>query len=395
MLFISLLIAATLAIAGAAEYFSIYGLANTFGGVFWSVVIMGASLGAGKLVAVSYLYRYWTKTNIWLKCYLMAGVLALMALTSMGVFGYLSTGYQQDILPLQQKQQQIQLLDEEKTRNIARKKQIDDLMANATTVTRVNRADGSIDPNATRALRETTRSRDTMFRQYQLEQGTITKRIGDLDAQLLQLKQDVIKVEAHTGPIIYIAKAFSLPTDDATKYLIFMIIFSFDPMAVALTLAVNIALRLRREEKSFVPPPHLIVVEPVPEETAKTAAEPSPSSQPEAHRADLPPEEIHLLSDMTLSVPIPLSEETPAPALVGRAAPTLEIPTPEIEPMRQTYTPTNQLDMSQAKIAQLVNHYRFLRGKSDSGQVLSKEETWELNGIENVLRNNGYGMYLS
>jgi len=38
MLFIAALIAVTSAIAGAAAFFSVYGLAYTFSGVFWSVV---------------------------------------------------------------------------------------------------------------------------------------------------------------------------------------------------------------------------------------------------------------------------------------------------------------------------------------------------------------------
>ena len=116
MLFIAILIIAATAIAGAAAFFSVYGLAFTFSGTFWSVVVMGTSLELGKLVAASYLYRYWKQTHIALKVYLMTGVLALMVLTSTGIFGYLSTGYQTDVLPLKQAQEQVKLLDEEKLR---------------------------------------------------------------------------------------------------------------------------------------------------------------------------------------------------------------------------------------------------------------------------------------
>jgi hypothetical protein len=221
MLFIFLLILSTAAIALSAEYFSVIGLAATFSGVFWSVIIMGGSLGAGKLMAVSYLYRYWVKTNLALKVYLIAGVTVLSMLTSLGIFGYLSSGYQQDILPLKQKQEQISLLDEEKVRSLARKKQIDDLIAGGPTVGSVNKKDGNVDPNATRALRETTRSRESIVKQYKAEQESVTKRVTELDTQLLALRQETIKTEAHIGPITYIAKAFGLDTDNATKYLIF------------------------------------------------------------------------------------------------------------------------------------------------------------------------------
>lgn len=250
MFFIGLLVAATSAIALAAAYFSVYGLAYTFSGVFWSVVAMGASLEAGKLVAASYLYRYWDKTHRALKYYLMAGVACLMVLTSTGIFGYLSTGYQQDILPLQQKNEQIKLIEADKAQTQERKKQIDALLTGGAQVTNVNRANGTIDPNAARALRETTKARESLSKQYRDEQVQVTKHSAELDAQLLVLKQEVLKTEAHIGPITYIAKAFGLPSDDATKYLIFIIIFAFDPMAVALTLATNNALEIRRKEKA-------------------------------------------------------------------------------------------------------------------------------------------------
>lgn len=271
MVFIVLLALTVVVLAGAAEFFSVYGLAATFPGVFWSVVVMGAALGAGKLMGVSYLYRYWDQTGIALKTYLMAGIAALMLLTSLGIFGFLSSGYQQDVLPLKQKQEQITLLEDEKARALTRKKQIDDLMAGGPAVTNLNRRDGSVDANATRALRETTRSRETLVRQYRVEQEAVTARIVELDRDLLGLKQDVIKSQAKVGPITFVAEAFGLPTDKATTYLILVIIFAFDPMAVALTLALNIAIRLREEQKN--PPPS-------PDEKSTTAPGPAPSLAP-------------------------------------------------------------------------------------------------------------------
>lgn len=445
MLFISLLIAATIAIAGAAAYFSVYGLAYTFSGVFWSVVVMGASLEAGKLVAASYLYRYWDKTNIWLKSYLMMGVLALMVLTSTGIFGYLSAGYQQDVLPLKQKTEQIALLEDEKARALARKKQIDDLLAGGPTVTNINRSNGNVDPNAARALRETTRARESLVRQYRTEQADVTKRVAELDAQLLTLKQEVIKVEAHIGPITYIAKAFDLQTDDATKYLVFLIIFAFDPMAVALTLAVNIALRLRREEKEaeqqkveVVPftPPAPMPPAPAPVETF---VEPAPAPQPEPD--PVPQEPLFEVLEPTPRDPTPHVEETmyeePAPAPAPEPEPVIEQPivieppAPEPEPVveepvveppapepvvetpppppspartpvlgsgrrSRVYTDlwNGEGPSDSGKMRELINHHRFLKAKQDSGHQLSKDELWEMRSIESILRKNGIDIYL-
>ena len=92
--FIIILALSTLSLAGVAGYFSIYGLAAIFSGVFWPVVIMGTSLEVSKLVAVSYLYRYWKDTSRILAGYLIAAIFVLMLITSAGIFGFLSMGYQ-------------------------------------------------------------------------------------------------------------------------------------------------------------------------------------------------------------------------------------------------------------------------------------------------------------
>lgn len=250
MFFISLLILVTLSIAGSAAFFSVYGLAATFSGAFWSVVMMGASLEAGKLIAASYLYRFWKHTSWPLKIYLFAGIASLMLMTSVGIFGFLSQGYQSDVLPLKQKQERVQLLEQEKERILQRKRQIDDLLARAPLPQNLQNQNGEIDTQALRALRESSRTREQLSRQYKNEQQEVTNRLKQLDSELLELRQELIKTEVKIGPITYIAKAFGLPTDDATKYLIFLIIFAFDPMAIALTLAVNIALQKHKEQNN-------------------------------------------------------------------------------------------------------------------------------------------------
>lgn len=249
MIFISLLVLVTLAIAGSAAFFSVYGLAATFSGAFWSVIMMGASLEAGKLIAASYLYRFWKETSWFLKAYLFAGITCLMLITSVGIFGFLSQGYQSDVLPLKQKQERVQLLEQEKERILQRKRQIDDLLARAPLLQNLQNQNGEIDSQTLRALRESNRTREQLSRQYKDEQQEVTNRLKQLDKELLELRQELIKTEVKIGPITYIAKVFGLPTDDATKYLIFLIIFAFDPMAIALTLAVNIALQKHKESK--------------------------------------------------------------------------------------------------------------------------------------------------
>ena len=82
-----------LTIAGVAAWFSIAGLIAIFSASATSIAVMAGSLEVGKLLTASWLYRYWHETGLLMKSYLTVAVLALMLITSMGIFGYLSKAH--------------------------------------------------------------------------------------------------------------------------------------------------------------------------------------------------------------------------------------------------------------------------------------------------------------
>lgn len=90
MLFGILTLITALAIAGVAAWFSIVGLMLLFSGSAFQIAVMAGTLEVGKLLTASWLYRYWKSTGILLKTYLTIAVVALMLITSIGIFGYLS-----------------------------------------------------------------------------------------------------------------------------------------------------------------------------------------------------------------------------------------------------------------------------------------------------------------
>ena len=94
MLFLAFIVLITaLAIASVAAYFSIIGLTLLFIGSGQSIVIMGTALEVGKLIVVSFLHQYWKELNFMVKSYLVVATILLMAITSIGIYGYLSSGY--------------------------------------------------------------------------------------------------------------------------------------------------------------------------------------------------------------------------------------------------------------------------------------------------------------
>jgi hypothetical protein len=242
MPFIILLILSAFSIAASAAFFSVFGLAKVFSGSFWSVVIMGSALEGGKLMAASFLYRYWTKIPKAMKAYGLAAVVGLMLITSSGIFGYLSAAYQSNVTPYQIQQQQIgvfqtQIEDDKRLladRN-ARAKEINQQIAElpSNVVNGRRKLQSAFQPE----LDEITKD----VKQYNEEIRANTTQIAKLQAEKLQ-------ETSHIGPILYIAEAFHVGADTATKWLILLIIFVFDPLAIMLTLGANIALTQRKNE---------------------------------------------------------------------------------------------------------------------------------------------------
>ena len=339
MIFISILIITALSIAGSAAFFSVYGLVQLFKGISVYVLIMGSSLELGKLVSISYLYRYWNDTSIWLKTYLMSGILALMILTSMGIFGLLSVGYQTDSLPLKQIEQQVQLMDEEKIRLIDRKKQIDSQIANLP-------ADFS-------------KGRLKLMTGFKSEQEQTTARISALDKEILETKTKLIQTEAHIGPITYIAKALGMNTDDATKYLIYLIIFVFDPMAVALTLAVNIAMK-KREEENTLAPNNIAVHDPF-----------------GAYLTD---------DDLWGLYEEPIVEEPIVEEPIVEALPPVELPPRRVRPY-------GGMDVG-ASLDELLQQHQYYERKESQGDKLTADERWAYQAVKDALHRQGFNIYI-
>ncbi len=227
--FIIILALSAFSIAGTAAWFSVVGLSSIFAGTSLAVIVMGSVLEFGKLVAASYTYRFWNTISIITKTYLITAIFGLMLITSAGIFGQLSKGYQTDTIPLRDITTQLNSLENEKISLQDRKKQIDGIIA-------------SISPNYITKRME-------LIDKLSPETSKINARIPIIIQRIRDLKTTQISEEGKVGPIIYIAKAFNCTVDEATKWMILLIIFVFDPLAVTLTIATNNALMQRQANK--------------------------------------------------------------------------------------------------------------------------------------------------
>ena len=76
-------------------------------------MIMAASLEIGKLVAASFLYRYWQEISRPLRVYLTLAVLTLIGITSLGNYGFLARAYERTHTRVEVLESQVALLEKE------------------------------------------------------------------------------------------------------------------------------------------------------------------------------------------------------------------------------------------------------------------------------------------
>jgi len=226
-----------LTIAGSAAFFSVYGLSKLFAGAQYAVIIMAGSLEFGKLVAASFLYRYWESINIAHKIYMTIATVILILITSAGIFGFLSNAYQGATVGF----------EKESTALIYKQDRLDQLVEDKKFLKEELSAAIAELPENYRTARRKLRE------EYQPQISQINKDIVELKGEVGDLKIALIETGVEVGPAIYLARVFDTDVDTVVKFFIFVLIFVFDPMAVIFVISYNVTLQ-DREKKS----PHAV-----------------------------------------------------------------------------------------------------------------------------------------
>jgi hypothetical protein len=288
-------------IAGCAAYFSVLGIATLFSGSFLQVIIMASSLELGKLVATSYLYRYWNKTTWWLKMYLGTAVCILMAVTSMGIFGYLSAAYQANSGKFEIIDNKIQLIENQKT---ALDTEIDQLSKRVQTLNdirasqeqRVQQA-GNYKAPREQAYAAIEKANEEIKDITEKLQATREQRFQK-DNEIILLNQETGKAK-DIGTFKFVAQSVNKPLDSVVIIFICILICVFDPLAVSLILAFNVASTGKMLKEKPVTPVIPSSAEKEPELILETQKEEEEEVTVEPEAPGLEPAEEHLMSDQT------------------------------------------------------------------------------------------------
>jgi hypothetical protein len=248
-----------LIVAGCAAFFSVQGLATLYAARYIAVCVMAGGLELGKLVAASFLHRYWKSISWLLKLYLTVAVVILMGITSLGIYGFLTGAYQQSHTKVELTDVKQEALNSKKE---FLKVEIDQLNARINTLNEARKAQEKRLPELSR------KSAAPIYEDIKRSSEEISKnrtRVEELTKQLFETSQESINQkiegskEVDIGTLKYVAKSFGVDMDTIVKWFTLGIVFVFDPLAVALVLAYNSLIEKKESTKAEKPKQSAIV----------------------------------------------------------------------------------------------------------------------------------------
>jgi len=237
-----------LIIAGCAAFFSVTGLGVLFSGASTAVMVMAGSLEFAKLVAATYLKQMWGEIKGFNKWYLVSAVALLMLITSAGIFGYLSNAFQAQSLKLQQVDREIMVHSTKIDQNTTQITQL------STQISEFNKNQGKIIDGG-KVNSRLLRSIDNRDKEI----AKINKKISDLQDQnakenekINEIKTSNIDLEKEVGGFRFVAEAFGVELKNVVKFFIFLIVIVFDPLAVALIIAFNGLIDVKKKKREDI-----------------------------------------------------------------------------------------------------------------------------------------------
>ena len=256
-----------LSVSASAAFYSVSGLSKLFAGASFEVMVMAGSLEVAKLVVASLLYQYWDTINKGLRAYLSIATIILVLITSMGIYGFLSAAYQETYSKLLIQENEIEFIENKAQfyeadlvrydTELARISENINILSNA-------KASGIQvrDTSSTTGFRQTISTTELRMAQKRIEveeanrkEVQVKRQVAADSVQVFKLEilslQNTSETAGELGPLQYLSGLTGTPMDRIINWLLLVIIFVFDPLAISLVVAANFAFdqaRLKEED---------------------------------------------------------------------------------------------------------------------------------------------------
>jgi len=253
-IFVLLMSISTLILAGSAAYYSVFGLSSLFAGAKFEVIILAGALEFSKLIVASYLHNNWSKAG-WMKYYLSFAVVVLMVITSAGIYGFLTSAYQKtsDDVTMMNKRISVVELKKERfntqlTMLVSEKNQLSNSISDLSkglsnnVIQYRDRETGQIitttSSSTRRALKQELEESKEQRNKISQKIESLTDSVTNLDFEILEIQSSSDAV-SEIGTLRYLSKITGKPMDTVVNWFTLLIVFVFDPLAIAMVIALN------------------------------------------------------------------------------------------------------------------------------------------------------------
>jgi len=235
-------------------YYSVFGISKLFSGGSWSIIGMAAMLELSKLVVVSFLHDHFKTLRLLFKGYLLSAAVVLMAITSIGVYGYLTNSYQETAKTIYKAQNEMVLLDQKKKLFEEQKIQIDKAIQDKNNrlksldqirVSQQNAYTQQLtQKRGTSGLSKNMSSIDKSSEGLNNDISLLTQKSFALADSIAKIDQTKLTVtnesfSSELGPLLYLSRITGIPMDNVVNWFILILVIVFDPLAVSLVIAAN------------------------------------------------------------------------------------------------------------------------------------------------------------
>ena len=256
-MFPTIIALSALSVSASAAFYSVSGLSKLFAGATFEVIIMAGSLEVSKLVIASLLYQYWDTLNKLLRTYLTLAAVILVLITSMGIYGFLSAAYQETYTKLSIKENQVEFLEQKKDfyqSDVTRyDEELERISSNINILSNAKASSIQVrDTASSTGFRQTISTAELRLAQsrikveeenrkdVQAKREVAADSLQKYQLEILDLENDT-EIAGELGPLQYLSGLTGTPMDKIINWLLLIIIFVFDPLAISLVVAANFA----------------------------------------------------------------------------------------------------------------------------------------------------------
>lgn len=254
-----------------AAYFSVSGIGKMFSGAAIAVMVMASVLEGSKFVISSVLNQFWDKLSWLLKTYLISGLIVLMVITSIGIYGFLTSAYKKTSIEYNGVKNEISIITKKKNGFELQLKDVytelsdikSDINEKNNTLKLLNNSEITISNYETKRrtnqtsvdITKMSERRDLLDKKKEYLSDTINK----LETLIIETESKSESV-AELGPLMYLADITGKPMDTIVNWLCLLLVFVFDPLSICLFIVFNMITKKssKTEEDDVVIEPEIV-----------------------------------------------------------------------------------------------------------------------------------------